>query len=79
MRDFEKLGDVNDSDRDEDMKLPFKSIDNSSFSTITLIPNDNFELVNFKFKKEDKVKNNFYRNCLISSSHSSIWQPPKIA
>jgi len=71
-------GDVNDSDRDEDMKLPFKSIDNSSFSAITLIPNNNFDLVTIKLKKEDKVKNNFYRNCFISSSHSSIWQPPKI-
>lgn len=73
-------GDVNDIDREEDMKLPYKSIDcNNGLAFIILIPENNFELSKINFTKKDKADNEFYLNGFNSSNFGSIWQPPKIA
>ena len=73
-------GDVNDADRDEDMKLPYKSVDcNNGLTYLTLLPEINFEINLPKYQPKDKSETDFYLSRIYSSDQSSIWQPPKIA
>lgn len=71
-------GDVEDSDYDKDMKLPFKSHDNcvSSFSNVYL-PSVKVSIekpVRFLQKKNFTKKDEF----LLTSHLPLIWQPPRI-
>lgn len=73
-------GDVNDADRDQDMKLPYKSVDcNNNFVFIIILPENNFDLSKIILPIENKANNDFYLNRFYSSNCVSIWQPPKIA
>lgn len=72
-------GDVNDSDRDQDMKLPYKSIDFTHAVCFTVIP----AIISIEFIKttefeELKSPNSFYAVLFSSDNFSSIWQPPQI-
>lgn len=73
-------GDVNDSDRDQDMKLPYKSADcNNGLAFVIIIPDNNYEFNRIKSPRKNKADNNFYLSRFYSSNYGSIWQPPKIA
>lgn len=74
-------GDVNDGDRDKDMKLPYKSADcNNGLTYLTIIPEINYyEIGHHKLLAEGKTETDFYISRLYSSDKGSIWQPPKIA
>lgn len=72
------MGDVNDSDHDEDMKLPFKTHDNcvTAISTVYL-PSVKVSIekpIQFLEKKNFARKDQF----LLTSFLSNIWQPPRI-
>jgi hypothetical protein len=72
-------GDVYDADRDQDMKLPYKSIDFTHAVSFTVIPT----IISIDFLKttdfeELKSPINFYTARFSSENFSSIWQPPKI-
>lgn len=73
-------GEVNDKDRDEDMKLPYKSVDcNNGLTHLTLLPEIHFEINRPKYQPKDKSETDFYLSRIYSSEQESIWQPPKIA
>jgi hypothetical protein len=72
-------GDVLDADRDQDMKLPYKSIDFTHAFSFTVVP----AVISIEFIKtidfeELKSPNSFYTFPFSSDNFSSIWQPPKI-
>ena len=72
-------GDVNDADKDQDMKLPYKSIDWTHAISFTVIP----AIISIEFIKttdfeELKSPLNFYTARFSSDNFSSIWQPPKL-
>jgi len=72
-------GDVNDADREQDMKLPYKSIDITNVVSFTVLP----AIIAIEFIKttafgELKSPISFYAAPFSSDNFSSIWQPPKI-
>lgn len=70
----------NDGDKQDDMKLPFKShscsIFSMSFVPLTAQQNITFHTVQ-EFNKR-KLTTNFYTLSISSSHLLAIWQPPKI-
>lgn len=72
-------GDVNDSDRDQDMKLPYKTIDFTHAVTFTVIPTIiSIEFIKTTDFEELKSPISFYAVLFSSDNFSSIWQPPQI-
>ena len=72
-------GDVDDDDRDQDMKLPYKSIDITFATSFTVLPT----ITSIEFIKSTdfialKSPVSFYAVSFSSDNFSSIWQPPKI-
>lgn len=73
-------GDVHDSDREKDMKLPYKNMDASGCHVhLVYLPNHDIWSPNNVFPEDPNVWNNYYNSSFISSDFSFIWQPPKIA
>jgi hypothetical protein len=72
-------GEVNDDDFDKDMKLPFKSHNSCSCSSITFLQAvPNYDLF-YNIFFTTTTKTNFgYSFSFIPNYFSSIWQPPKI-
>ncbi len=72
-------GDVNDVDRDQDLKLPYKSIDFTHATSFTVLPTitslEFNEVIAFELLK---APTNYYNIVFSSDNFSSIWQPPKI-
>ena len=72
-------GDVNDADKDQDSKLPYKSIDCTHAVGFTVLPTiisiDFIKTVDFEVQK---LPSSFYTALFSSANCSSIWQPPKI-
>ena len=71
-------GDVKDADYDKDMKLPFKSAENSHSSVSFYLPAANVKqdfVIQFK---ETKQKFPLYNSNYSSAYLSSIWQPPRL-
>ena len=72
------MGDVEDADRDKDMKLPFKTHDNCvSFFTNVYLPSAKVSIekpIQFLQEKSFVNKDQF----LLTSFLSNIWQPPRI-
>lgn len=73
------LGEVNDADKKQDMKLPYKSIDFTNSICFTVLPS----IISIEYLKTTdfevlKPANSFYVNCFSSNNFSSIWQPPKL-
>lgn len=72
-------GDVPDADRDQDMKLPYKSIDFTHAISFTVVPTVIYiEFIKTIDFEELKSPNSFYNFPFTSDNFSSIWQPPKI-
>lgn len=72
-------GDVHDADRDQDMKLPYKSIDFTHAVSFTVIPTIiSIDLIKTADFQELKSPIRFYAAYFSSDNFSSIWQPPKI-
>jgi hypothetical protein len=72
-------GDVPDADREQDMKLPYKSIDFTHVITFTVVPTvTSIEFIKTIDFKELKSPSSFYTFPFSSATFSSIWQPPKI-
>lgn len=70
--------DINDSDQDEDMKLPFKTHNTCvSSSSVSFVPNNLGDLIINVVCSEQKSYSNYQEEFLPSSYLSSIWQPPK--
>ena len=70
-------GDVKDADYDKDMKLPFKSHDGcSSSSVIAYIPKD-FPTIAKPTHSVSKTYTIYEEQFLASSFLACIWQPPK--
>lgn len=74
-------GFTKDADFEKDMKLPFKSIGDTCYSYIVVIPNAFVEIpqrVEISLNKNTKgvIQKS---QTFISNYFSSIWQPPKIA
>ncbi len=71
-------GSPKDADYDEDMKLPFKSIVNSSLATLTFCSPIPFFKLNPKiYFKETKKQVSTYSFTYSAIFFTSIWQPPK--
>lgn len=70
-------GDVKDADYDKDMKLPFKSAENSHSSVSFYLPATFKQDFAIHFK-EGKQKFPLYNSNYSSAYLSSIWQPPRI-
>jgi hypothetical protein len=72
------MGDVNDSDYDKDMKLPFKTHDNCvSFFSNVYLPSAKVSIekpIQLLQRKSFVNKDQF----LLTSFLSNIWQPPRI-
>ena len=72
-------GDVDDADKDQDRKLPYKNIDfthATCFSVLPVITALEFdEIIEFALLKSPT---NRYNVVFSSDNFSSIWQPPKI-
>lgn len=72
-------GDVNDVDRDQDLKLPYKSIDFTHATSFTVLPTitslEFNEVIAFELLK---APTNYYNIVFSSDNFSTIWQPPKI-
>jgi len=72
-------GDVPDADREQDMKLPYKSIDFTHAITFTVVPTViSIEFIKIIDFEELKSPSSFYTFPFSSDNFSSIWQPPKI-
>lgn len=73
-------GNVFDKDYEKDMKLPFKSVQETCYSQVLIIPSSGFEIpAVHSFCLELKSKETIKRSqVFISNYFSSIWQPPKI-
>ena len=72
-------GDVDDDDKDKDMRLPYKSIDFAHAITFTVLPTiASFEIIKIVDFEELKSPINFYQFPFSSGNYSSIWQPPQI-
>lgn len=69
---------VKDADYEQDMKLPFKSLNICHYASINFCtPIEEFafsESISLKLYKNSFFKYNFYFS---SNFHSVIWQPPK--
>lgn len=72
-------GDVDDADREQDMKLPYKSIDFTSVLSFTILPSvlsiDCTSTIEFGYNRSPI---NNYTAVFYSNHFNSIWQPPKI-
>ncbi|MDD3005047.1 hypothetical protein [Flavobacterium sp.] len=72
-------GDIDDTDRDQDLKLPYKSIDFSNSLFFTVLPNViSINLASTPDFYVLKSPVNFYRIVFLSHNFNNIWQPPKI-
>lgn len=73
-------GNVFDKDYEKDMKLPFKSAQETCYSQVLIIPTSSFEIPPAHlFSLEVNSKGMIQKSqVLISNYFSSIWQPPKI-
>lgn len=74
-------GNVFDKDYEKDMKLPFKSAQETCYSQVLIIPSSSFEIPSMHlFSLEANSKGMIQKSqVFISNYFSSIWQPPKIA
>jgi hypothetical protein len=71
-------GSPRDADYDKDMKLPFKTIDNSNISSIHFYtPFPNFKQTPIVYLQNRKLLFSEYAFTYSSTFLSSIWQPPK--
>ncbi len=71
-------GNPKDADYDEDMKLPFKTV-NLNYSAFDYCTENVLEF-NFKKKNKELIVSNFFprKNLMYTSNClSAIWQPPK--
>ncbi|WP_051224100.1 hypothetical protein [Flavobacterium tegetincola] len=72
-------GDVFDADRDQDLKLPYKSLDFTHAVSFTVLPSiTTIEFITTTDFAELKPPNRFYNACFSSDNFSTIWQPPQI-
>jgi len=72
-------GDVNDADKEQDMKLPYKCIDFTHAINYTVLPAiTSIEFIKASDFKALKPPCRFYAVPFSSDNFSSIWQPPKI-
>ena len=72
-------GDVEDADKEEDRKLPYKNIDCFHFTSFTVLPTvTTVEFAENIVFKLFKAPPNGYNIVFSSDNFSSIWQPPKI-
>lgn len=72
-------GDVDDADKDQDRKLPYKSIDFTHSVSFTVVPTvTSIEFIKTIDFEELKSPISFYTFPFSSDNFSSIWQPPKI-
>jgi hypothetical protein len=71
-------GNVKDADYEKDMKLPFKSLENSLSSVSFYLPASNFKQDFLIHLKEGKQQFPLYNSNYPSTFLSSIWQPPRI-
>lgn len=71
-------GDVKDADYDKDMKLPFKSAENSHSSVSLYLPSTTFKQDFIIHIKEGKQRFPLYNSSYSSTYLSSIWQPPRV-
>lgn len=72
-------GDVDDADKGQDKKLPYKSIDFTHSVCFTVVPTVTcIEFIKTIDFKELKSPSSFYTFPFSSATFSSIWQPPKI-
>lgn len=72
-------GDVDDADKDQDMKLPYKTIDFTHTVSFTVLPTiTSLEFNEFNAFELLKAPANCYNVLFSSDNFSSIWQPPKI-
>jgi hypothetical protein len=73
-------GDPNDADHDRDMKLPFKTHDNCSFTNlITILPDQKFNFETKPLKIQYKKLNCHYTFSFSSKNVTAIWQPPQFS
>lgn len=72
-------GDPIDEDYEEDMKLPFKTLDFSSSVVFLIIPSFHEAILPYVSKIVTNLTSPNYKNDFSKSAAlSSIWQPPKI-
>lgn len=72
-------GEVEDADKDQDMKLPYKTIDFTHTTSFTVLPTiTSFEFNEIIAFELLKAPLNCYNVIFSSDNFSSIWQPPKI-
>jgi hypothetical protein len=72
-------GNVKDADYEKDMKLPFKSAENSSQSSTSFyLPSPNFKPEIIVHFTEGKQQFSLYNFTYSSAFLSAIWQPPRV-
>jgi hypothetical protein len=72
-------GDPKDADYDEDMKLPFKSVTFSSFTSVVFCtPMPSFKQNIIIYFKNDTQHFSEYAFQYTSAFLSTIWQPPRV-
>lgn len=74
-------GNVMDNDYAQDMKLPFKQVDFSGFSTTFIVLNriHDYEIEVPKKLFLEKKSNFIYKKDFVTEFHYSIFQPPEIS
>lgn len=73
-------GNVFDKDYEKDMKLPFKSAQETCYSQVLMIPSTPFEIPSARLFPLETYSKGMIQSSqvFISNYFSSIWQPPKI-